>query len=64
VAYGPVHILAANGQTVDWALVVEELWGKVLSPWLRLSLMGPLILVPAVAVRGWPCDALSTPCSV
>jgi signal transduction histidine kinase len=49
VAYAPVSVPAGIGQTVNWALVVEEPWGEVLSPWLRLSLMGPLILVPAVA---------------
>jgi signal transduction histidine kinase len=50
VAYAPVPVSATHGQAAGWALVVEEPWGEVLNPWLRLSLMGPLILVPAVAV--------------
>jgi signal transduction histidine kinase len=49
VAYAPVPVTEANGQITNWALVVDEPWGEVLDPWLRLSLMGPLILVPAVA---------------
>ncbi|MCL7453075.1 MAG: histidine kinase [Anaerolineae bacterium] len=49
VAYAPVPVAAQTGQTIDWALVVEEPWSQVLSPWLRLTLFAPLILVVAVA---------------
>jgi signal transduction histidine kinase len=49
VAYAPVPVSAANGKLAGWGLVVNEPWGEVLNPWLRMSLMGPLILVPAVA---------------
>jgi signal transduction histidine kinase len=49
VAYAPVSVAPGSGQGLDWALVVEEPWAEVLSPWLRVTLFAPLILVLAVA---------------
>jgi signal transduction histidine kinase len=49
VAYAPLSVARSNGQRADWALVVEEPWAEVLSPWLRVTLFAPLILVIAVA---------------
>jgi signal transduction histidine kinase len=49
VAYAPVAVSVATKQASDWALVVEEPLEEVFSPWLQTSLLGPLILVPAVA---------------
>jgi signal transduction histidine kinase len=49
VAYAPVRVLAANGQAANWALIVEDPRVEVLSPWLRLTLFAPLIMVVAVA---------------
>jgi len=49
VAYAPVPLSPAGGEHAYWALVVEEPWGKVASPWLRLSLAAPLVLILAVA---------------
>jgi signal transduction histidine kinase len=49
VAYAPVYRSARDGGTT-WALIGEEPWSEILSPWLRTSLLGPLILIPAVAV--------------
>lgn len=65
VAYAPVPVVTAGGQestqslplrsiqglgsVQTWALVVEEPWGEVASPWLRVSLVAPLVLLPAVA---------------
>jgi signal transduction histidine kinase len=43
VAYAPVP---GSG----WALIVEEPWSEVASPWLRTSLIAPLLLVPAIAL--------------
>ena len=45
IAYAPI-----TGQETEWALVVAEPWGEALSPWLRASLLGPLILIPAIAI--------------
>jgi len=41
VSYSPV-------QPTGWALVIEEPWEIVSSPMLNLSLLGPLVLVPAL----------------
>jgi signal transduction histidine kinase len=49
VAYAPVPADTA-GKPPGWALIVEEPWGEVASPWLRTSLVAPLVLVPAVAL--------------
>ena len=49
VAYAPVPLTPAGGQPPTWALVVEEPWGQVASPWLRLSLAAPVVLIAAVA---------------
>ena len=55
VAYAPVPSQALDGQAqkggaqVYWALVIEEPWGQVVSPWLRLSLTAPLVLMLVVA---------------
>jgi signal transduction histidine kinase len=43
VAYAPVS-------PWGWALVIEEPWSAVASPWLRTSLIAPLLLVPAIAL--------------
>jgi signal transduction histidine kinase len=50
VAYAPVPVSTESVGDKNWALVGEEPWSQVLSPWLRTSLLGPLILIPAVAV--------------
>ena len=48
---GEEHVVAyAAVPSQGWALVVEEPWGEVASPWLRTSLIAPLLLVPAVAL--------------
>lgn len=49
VAFSAVPVSLGNGEQAVWALVAEEPWSQVLSPWLRTSLLGPLILIPAVA---------------
>jgi len=49
VAYAPVPLSPASGQAPNWALVVEEPWGQVASPWLRISLVAPLVLILVVA---------------
>jgi signal transduction histidine kinase len=49
VAYAPVPLAQAPGEQPVWALVVEEPWGAVASPWLRLSLAIPLVLILVVA---------------
>jgi signal transduction histidine kinase len=43
IAYAPV-------EPAGWALVVEEPWHEVTSPWLRSSLLAPLVLVPVVGL--------------
>ena len=43
VTYAPV-------EPAGWALVVEEPWSEVSNPWLRTSLLAPLVLVPLVGV--------------
>jgi signal transduction histidine kinase len=43
VAYAPV---VPGG----WALVVEEPWREMASPWLSTSLIGPLVLLPTAAL--------------
>jgi len=48
---GEEHVVAyAAVPSQGWALIVEEPWGEVASPWLRTSLIAPLLLVPAVAL--------------
>jgi signal transduction histidine kinase len=49
VAYAPVPLSPTVGQPAHWALVVEEPWGQVASPWLRISLAAPLVLILVVA---------------
>jgi len=49
VAFVAVPVLPENGERAAWALVADEPWSHVLNPWLRTSLLGPLILIPAVA---------------
>ena len=49
VAYAPVPLSQAGGGQPEWALVVEEPWSEVASPWLRLSLAVPLVLILVVA---------------
>ena len=48
VAFAPVPG-SESGQP-PWALIIEEPWSEVASPWLRSSLVAPLLLVPAVAL--------------
>jgi len=48
VAFAPVPG-SESGQP-PWALIIEEPWSEVASPWLRTSLVAPLLLVPAVAL--------------
>ncbi|RPI59038.1 MAG: HAMP domain-containing protein [Chloroflexi bacterium] len=43
IAYAPV-------EPAGWALVVEEPWSEATNPWLRTSLLAPLVLVPLVGV--------------
>jgi len=43
VAFAPVPL-------AGWALVLEEAWGDVVSPQMRLSQAAPLVLLPAVLV--------------
>ncbi len=43
IAYAPV-------EAAGWALVVEEPWSEPASPWLRTSLLAPLVLVPVVGL--------------
>ena len=50
IAYAPITDQTAGAQQAEWALVVAEPWGEALSPWLRASLLGPLILLPAIAL--------------
>ena len=48
---GQEHVVAYSAvPSQGWALIVEEPWGEVASPWLRTSLIAPLLLVPAVAL--------------
>ena len=49
VAYAPVPLSEAPDGQARWGLVVEEPWGQVVSPWLRLSLAAPLVLMLVVA---------------
>ena len=49
VAYAPVPLSLADGEHANWALVVEEPWGQVASPWLRISLVAPFVLILVVA---------------
>jgi len=48
VAFAPVPLQTGREQE-QWALVEEEPWGQVVSPWLRLSLAAPLVLILVVA---------------
>jgi signal transduction histidine kinase len=43
IAYAPV-------EPAGWALVVEEPWSEATRPWLRTSLLAPLVLVPLVGL--------------
>ena len=48
---GAEHVVAyAPAEPWGWALLMEEPWGEVASPWLRMSLIGPLVLLPAAAL--------------
>jgi signal transduction histidine kinase len=48
---GEEHVLAFSPiRSAGWVLVIEEPWSSVVSPVLRLSLLSPLILVPALAI--------------
>jgi signal transduction histidine kinase len=49
VAYAPVPLARPGGGQPEWALVVEEPWAEVASPWLRVSLAVPLVLILVVA---------------
>jgi len=49
VAFAPVPLVRSGGEQAQWALVVEEPWGQVVSPLLRLSLAAPLVLILVVA---------------
>jgi len=40
IAYSPI-------QSIGWALITEEAWEVVVSPSLRITQMGPLVLAPA-----------------
>ena len=48
---GEEHVLAFSPiRSAGWVLVIEEPWNSVLSPVLRLSLLSPLALVPALVI--------------
>jgi len=49
IAFAPVLAESTDSSPI-YALVVEEPWAQVASPWLRTSLVAPLVLVPAVAL--------------
>jgi HAMP domain-containing protein len=50
-AAGEEHVLAYSPiPAAGWALLIEEPWRSVASPLLRLSLVAPLALVPALAI--------------
>jgi signal transduction histidine kinase len=48
---GEEHVLAFSLiRSAGWVLLIEEPWNSVASPVLRLSLLSPLALVPALAI--------------
>lgn len=48
---GEEHVLASSLiRSAGWVLLIEEPWNSVASPVLRLSLLSPLALVPALAI--------------
>jgi signal transduction histidine kinase len=48
---GEEHVLAFSFiRSAGWVLLIEEPWLSVASPLLRLSLLAPLALVPALAI--------------
>jgi signal transduction histidine kinase len=48
---GEEHVLAFSLiRSARWVLLIEEPWNSVASPVLRLSLLSPLALVPALAI--------------
>jgi signal transduction histidine kinase len=48
---GEEHVLAFSPiRSAGWVLVIEEPWSAVVSPVLRLSLLSPLALVPALVI--------------